>query len=223
MIPVDSKTPVKSDSSSESLYETITDDLVRQGYSINPEALPPSLAKALYQQVLELNQAEFDTAGIGRQQAHTVDTRVRTDEICWINGSTNTGQNWLNWAGGLREYINSQLFLGLFSFESHFAHYGPGDFYKRHLDAFKGESNRLLSLVVYLNPEWEEEDKGELVLYRDEHDMTGIKVSPTFGTVVAFLSEDFPHEVLPAKRDRYSIAGWYRLNNSIGNRIDPPR
>ncbi|WP_343987283.1 2OG-Fe(II) oxygenase [Kangiella japonica] len=220
---MDSKAPVKSDSSSESLYETITDDLVRQGYSINPEALPPSLANALYQQVLELNQAEFDTAGIGRQLAHTVDTQVRTDEICWINGSTDTGQNWLNWAGGLREYINSQLFLGLFSFESHFAHYGPGDFYKRHLDAFKGESNRLLSLVVYLNPDWKEEDKGELVLYRDEHDMTGIKVSPTFGTVVAFLSEDFPHEVLPAKRDRYSIAGWYRLNNSIGNRIDPPR
>lgn len=220
---MDSNAPIQSDSSSESLYETITDDLVRQGYSINSEALPVSLAKALYQQVQELNQAEFDTAGIGRQRAHTVDSRVRTDEICWINGSTDTGQRWLDWAGGLREYINSQLFLGLFSFESHFAHYGPGDYYKRHLDAFQGESNRLLSLVVYLNPDWRTIDKGELVLYRDEHDMTGIKVSPTLGTVVAFLSEKFPHEVLPAKRDRYSIAGWYRLNNSIGNRIDPPR
>lgn len=220
---MDSNSPLKSHSSDECLYQKITDDLVMQGYSINPKALPLSLAKALYQQLQDLNRAEFDTAGIGRQQAHTVDTRIRTDEICWINGSTDSGQNWLNWAGGLREYINSQLFLGLFSFESHFAHYGPGDFYKRHLDAFKGESNRVLSLVVYLNPDWEPQDKGELVLYRDESDLEGIKVAPSFATVVAFLSEDFPHEVLPAKRDRYSIAGWFRLNNSIENRIDPPR
>ena len=47
-------------------------------------------------------------------------------------------------------------------------------------------------------------------------------VTPSFGTIVVFLSEEFPHEVLPAKRDRYSIAGWFRLNSSIANNIDPP-
>jgi SM-20-related protein len=36
------------------------------------------------------------------------------------------------------------------------------------------------------------------------------------------LSEDFPHGVLPAQRDRYSIAGWFRLNTSLFDRIDPP-
>jgi SM-20-related protein len=53
-------------------------------------------------------------------------------------------------------------------------------------------------------------------------DNSKIKVLPSFGTIVVFLSEEFPHEVLPAKRDRYSIAGWFRLNNSIDNNIDPP-
>lgn len=205
------------------LFESIASDLSEKGYSVNQNALPQHLSLQLLDQLHVMSRKEFDTAGIGRQQDHTVDNSVRTDEICWIDGSSEAGEKWLAWSSELREYLNSQLFLGLFSFESHFAHYGPGDFYKRHLDAFKGESARLLSLVVYLNPDWETEDKGELVLYRDVHDSTGIKVSPTFGTVVAFLSEDFPHEVLPAKRDRYSIAGWYRLNNSIGNRIDPPR
>ena len=90
-------------------------------------------------------------------------------------------------------------------------------------EPFKGESNRILSLVVYLNPDWTADDQGELVLYRDEDDSQGIKVTPTFGTVVAFLSEEFPHEVLPANRDRYSIAGWYRLNTSQPDRVDPPR
>ncbi|MET0091118.1 MAG: hypothetical protein ABW068_14070, partial [Candidatus Thiodiazotropha sp.] len=36
-------------------------------------------------------------------------------------------------------------------------------------------------------------------------------------------SERFPHEVLPAQRDRYSIAGWYRVINNQQGRIDPPR
>ncbi|WP_338057695.1 2OG-Fe(II) oxygenase [Shewanella japonica] len=46
-------------------------------------------------------------------------------------------------------------------------------------------------------------------------------VTPSLGTIVVFLSEEFPHEVLPAKLDRYSIAGWFCLNNSIANKAEP--
>ena len=113
--------------------------------------------------------------------------------------------------------------LGLYSFESHFAVYQPGAFYKRHLDAFKGQANRVLSLVTYLNPDWQEADGGQLVIYTSEEDKTGIRVLPKFGTVVVFLSEEFPHEVLPATRSRSSIAGWYRVNGTIGDVIDPPQ
>jgi SM-20-related protein len=119
--------------------------------------------------------------------------------------------------------LNQRLFLGLFSFESHYAHYAPGAYYKRHYDAFRGEANRVLSVVCYLNPNWSASDGGELVLYRDEQDREGLKVVPLYGTVVVFLSEEFPHEVLPASRDRYSVAGWFRVNCSIDNKIDPPR
>ena len=104
-----------------------------------------------------------------------------------------------------------------------------GDFYKKHKDAFKGEGNRVLSVVVYLNQNWSRDDGGELVIYDQslansaiiEHNK--ITVTPSFGTIVVFLSEEFPHEVLPALRDRYAIAGWFRLNTSIANNIDPPR
>lgn len=37
-----------------------------------------------------------------------------------------------------------------------------------------------------------------------------------------FLSEEFPHEVLPASRERYSIAGWFRVNGNGAGRVDPP-
>lgn len=50
------------------------------------------------------------------------------------------------------QLLNRHLLLGLFSFESHFTHYRAGDFYKQHQDAFKGQANRILSLVVYLIP-----------------------------------------------------------------------
>ena len=90
------------------------------------------------------------------------------------------------------------------------------------MDAHKGDANRVLSIVVYLNPEWLPESDGESVLYKDESDKKGIKVTPMFGTVVVFLSEEFPHEVLATQRDRYAIAGWFRLNSSILGRIDPP-
>ena len=123
----------------------------------------------------------------------------------------------------MQRFLNQRLFLGLFSFESHFAHYSPGAYYKRHYDAFQGEENRVLSIVTYLNPSWGNTEGGELVLYCGERDSEGIKVVPLYGTVVVFLSKEFPHEVLPASRDRYSVAGWYRVNGSIGNKIDPPR
>ncbi|WP_252738348.1 2OG-Fe(II) oxygenase [Saccharophagus degradans] len=202
--------------------QTLLDDIAMQlrvqGYSINAEAVPASLAHALYQQA---KREQLRPAGIGRQQSHAVDRSVRKDSISWITAESAAGTEWLAWADSLKVALNRQLLLGLFSFESHFAHYPPGGFYKKHVDAFKGEANRVLSMVVYLNPQWRDEDGGELVIYLE--DGSSVKVAPRFATLVTFLSEEFPHEVLPAKADRYSIACWFRMNSSHAGRVDPPR
>lgn len=204
------------------LFERFALDLQTQGYSICPGALPPALAQEICEQLYGLDQSDFSQAGVGRQNRHMRNEFVRTDRICWFTGETPTGRRWLDWAERLQIYLNRHLFMGLFSFESHLAHYAEGDFYKRHYDAFRDQRNRVLSLVLYLNPSWGPEDGGELVLYRDDTDREGIKVTPLLGTVVLFLSEEFPHEVLPSQRDRYSIAGWYRVNGSTVDRVDPP-
>ena len=81
----------------------------------------------------------------------------------------------------------------------------------------------LFRLFYILTPDWAAADGGELVLYTDTGAEAGVgqngagspaavRVLPTFGTMVFFLSEKFPHEVLPARRTRYSIAGWFRIN-----------
>jgi SM-20-related protein len=205
------------------LFEKIADDILEKGYSVNPGGLPIELADTLYGHLNHLPNDYFDQAGIGRKTDFAHNEFVRTDEICWINGESDAGKSWLYWTSEFQKSLNRRLFLGLFSFESHFAHYAPGDFYKKHRDAFKGETNRVISLVVYLNPGWQPEDGGELVMYLDQDCQQTLNVTPSYGTVVAFLSEEFLHEVLPANRHRYSIAGWFRVNNSTTLSVDPPR
>lgn len=206
------------------LFAAIAQGLRERSYAVLPMALPAALCASLLAQLAMMRDEQFSPAGIGRQDDHILNSRVRSDEICWINGTSVAGQQWLDWCGRLQRALNEQLLLGLFSFESHFAHYGPGDFYRRHLDAFRGATNRVLSLVAYLNPEWGADDGGELVLYLGEGDDAVCEtVVPGLGTLVVFLSEEVPHEVLPAKRDRYSIAGWFRVNGSRMERVDPPR
>jgi len=207
----------------DSLFALIAEGIENKGYTILPAAFPETLTDKLfiYQQQMEADK--FENAGIGRGNEYLKNEFVRTDAISWITGETDAGKDWLNWVSGLQSYLNRRLFLGLFSFESHFAHYSPGDYYKRHYDAFKGESNRVLSLIVYFNSHWLASDGGELVLYQNQYDQVGTKVVPLMGTIVAFLSEEFPHEVLSANRNRYSIAGWFRVNTSVSVRVDPPR
>lgn len=205
------------------LFARITDDLSHQGYTVIPNALPDTLASSLFDQVRDLDSSAYSEAGIGRQNDLTLNQFVRRDEICWIEGQSPAEHDWLKWTAGLQQYLNQHLFLGLFSFESHFARYQPGDFYRKHLDAFRGEANRRLSVVTYLNPGWLPEDGGELVIYDIDSDEEVVRVTPAYGTLVVFLSEEFPHEVLTAKRHRHSIAGWFRVNGSCNERVDPPR
>jgi len=206
----------------ESLFALIAQDINQQGYSIRPTAMPEALTNTLYMHQQAMESYKFKEAGIGRGKEYLKNEFVRTDAISWITGETNAGKEWLNWIANLQSFLNRRLFLGLFSFESHFAHYRPGDYYKRHYDAFKGESNRILSIVVYFNRHWLASDGGELGLYKNDRDKEGTRVVHLLGTIVAFLSEEFPHEVLAAKRDRYSIAGWFRVNTSVTDKVDPP-
>ncbi|MEQ8952828.1 MAG: 2OG-Fe(II) oxygenase [Gammaproteobacteria bacterium] len=203
------------------LFQRIADGIAQQGYVILPTALPETVCESLLDYLAKLQQQDFHHAAIGRSQDQARNRFVRRGKICWIREEHPGSRTWLAWADRLRAFLNQRLFLGLFSFESHFSFYECGDFYRRHLDAFRGESNRVLSLVTYLNKGWHPDQGGELVLYPPESE--SIKVIPAFGTVVVFLSEEIPHEVLPTQRERFAVSGWFRINGSAGANLDPPR
>jgi SM-20-related protein len=111
----------------------------------------------------------------------------------------------------LRRAFNQCLLLGLEEFESHYAVYPPGAGYVRHLDRLRDDDARVLSAVLYLNEDWREADGGALRLYLA--DGTHRDMLPCAGRLVLFLSAEFEHEVLPATRERASIAGWFRQRN----------
>jgi SM-20-related protein len=77
--------------------------------------------------------------------------------------------------------------------------------------------------VYYLNQTWGKSDGGELALYapKDKQDDPIRLIPPLFNQCVIFLSDSFPHEVLLSHKDRFSIAGWYRINNNGQNIVDP--
>lgn len=206
------------------IYNGIADALHSRGYAILPAVLPPALTDALFLHFKSLTDNEFHRAGIGKQIDHQVNAFIRSDTIAWLDGSHTATRDYLDWMEQLRLALNRRLFLGLFDFECHYAWYQRGAFYKKHLDAFRGHTNRVISTVLYLNPAWEAQDGGELVLFERRNENRALeRVTPQYGRLVLFLSEDFPHEVLPVNRPRYSIAGWFRVNNSLGPVIDPPR
>ena len=60
--------------------------------------------------------------------------------------------------------------------------------------------------MLYLNESWSAGDGGALRLHLPAGQQD---VLPRAGTLVAFLSGRFEHEVLPARRERLSLTGWF--------------
>ena len=193
------------------VFESIARGLEIDGYCVVEDALPEDLCSAL-QQRARATRSDFRPARVGREQGRRRRPTIRQDQIRWLSSDDAVEDRWLQWMHGLRLYLNQHLILGLFHFESHFACYPPGARYLLHRDSFKGAANRVLSCVVYLNEDWSAEQGGELLLY-SEDDLIVARVMPRFATLVVFLSEEFPHEVLPATRDRYSVTGWFQVND----------
>lgn len=206
---------------SELKIDHIADNLNTHGYVLLHDFLPFQLIQALLQELQGFSEQAFKPAAIGRDSLQQLNEKVRSNTLHWLEGDTTVQLHYLAIMEQLRIGINRRLFMGLFDFECHYSHYRPGDFYKRHIDAFKGSSNRVLSTVLYLNTEWHKDHKGELVLYSENHVSPLLIVAPKFNDCIVFLSDVFPHEVLVTQRDRYSIAGWFRVNGSHGIKIDP--
>ncbi|MDI5922989.1 2OG-Fe(II) oxygenase [Halomonas sp. LR5S13] len=203
----------------------LVDALVAQGWYVGEAFIPADLCAELYQELGAMADREaLDAAGIGRGQEHALRRDIRGDAIRWLDRESRARRRYLEAMGALQQELNRALFLGLFEYEAHFAHYPSGAFYRRHLDSFRGRANRVVSTVGYLNPDWPADGGGEMVIFAAEDpERELVRVRPEAGTFACFLSESVPHEVLPTRLPRASIAGWFRRNASLGGLVDPAR
>jgi SM-20-related protein len=188
----------------------LIDDLAAQGWSQQHAFLPQSLTAELAQECRARAAAgELAPAAIGRAAGQAIVEGIRGDRILWIEkGQSAACDRFLAAMDRLRQELNRQLFLGLDELECHFAFYPPGAYYLRHFDRFRDDDLRSVTVVFYLNPDWQAEQGGALRIYLDER--RSLDLLPEAGTLACFVSADFAHEVLPASRERLSLTGWFR-------------
>jgi SM-20-related protein len=186
----------------------------RQGWAAVPECMSDEDSRRLMGECASgFDQGGFRRAGVGRGEQLEVREEVRRDHVMWLEpGESSIEQEiWLAKIETLRLALNQQFYLGLFGFEGHFAIYPEGAFYRAHLDRHAGTTKRIVTVILYLNPDWQVGDGGELKLWTTPGERNGpyTIVEPRLGTMVCFLAGDFWHEVLPAKKTRMSITGWF--------------
>ena len=144
--------------------------LTERGYVVLPGAMPDVDWQKLRAEAEQLLAAgAFAAARVGRGDGDGAlrESAVRGGSVCWLDASMPSGAMFMGWMDGLRVSLNRALFLGLDSFEAHYAHYPIGASYGTHIDRHRRTNTRVVSVVIYLNPDWPADAAGELVIYDD--------------------------------------------------------
>jgi len=193
----------------------LVEELAHNRISINPNYFDTAVVTTLHGELAELaEQDRLHAAHIGKAQQRTRIREIRGDSIHWLNGETGAQQCFLDEMTQLQNTLNRQLFLGLTELEAHFAHYPPGSGYQKHFDSFHNNNLRRITIVAYLNPDWQQGDGGELEIFDGDTVIT--RIAPLGGTLVCFVSEEIPHQVAVTYRERFSISGWFRVRDTAG-------
>lgn len=189
-------------------FDSIADGLAEHGYAVVDQFLSQhEVDEILILPDFKHAHGHFKKAGIGKNNSLQINEAVRGDYIQWLDKTTSPApvKVYLNRLSELVQFLNQALFLSLKDYEVHMTVYPIGSYYKRHLDQFKHDDHRKLSVICYLNNDWKEEHGGQLNMFLPEGSQS---ILPTAGRLVCFRSDAIEHEVLPATRERLSLTGW---------------
>ncbi len=194
----------------------LIEQLADRGFGVVDDFVEGPLLTQLRWRCSELQASgALRPAKVGRGADEKLVPEVRGDFIAWLQQPTQGAeQQLLARLDELRVALNRALMTGLEDYQGHFAVYPPGAAYGRHFDRLQGSDLRAISAALYLNDAWLPEDGGQLRLYLGGE--RSVDVLPKGGRLVAFLSDRFEHEVLPARRERMSFTGWFRRRSLDG-------
>ena len=170
------------------------------------------LSETFYREIRDyferlLEEREFDKAAIGSSGQRQVESNIRGDFIYWLDREADSEiSDLFDLFDEVLRNLRQQLFLSLSDYEFHFALYPPETRYKKHVDQFHGSTNRIISMLIYLNENWKAGDGGELKIYGANGKET--LVEPLARRLVMFKSATVEHEVMITRTRRRSITGW---------------
>lgn len=198
--------------SQEEKFEGLIEGIVANGYGVCDDFLSSEEVAMLNARFTErFDDGNFKEAGIGKQSEVHQAKEIRGDKILWLeNGTTNIAERiLLDKNQAFINYLNQTCYLGIVDAEIHFAKYDIGKFYRRHRDTFQAQKGRILSVIYYLNNNWQAENGGNLLIYTQENNIEKtISIAPLAGRLVCFESDKLDHEVSETFRERLSITGW---------------
>ena len=192
-------------------FDLLIDSYLSNHIGIAPAFITQELSAGLQQNIIQLQEDDLMTpAGIGNEEVKDSNQKMRSDKIYWMDKSHNNlfENEFLLHAENFINYLNETCYAGINAYEFHYAVYEEGSFYKRHKDQFKNNNDRKFSLITYLNPNWVNEDGGQLQVYQNDSMQ---QVPPHSQTAVLFKSDEIEHEVTRANRSRMSVTGWLKI------------
>lgn len=193
-------------------FEELIAGISKNGYAVCDDFLATSEVENLLKTfTIRYDAGIFKQAGIGKLSEVRKELSTRGDEILWIetNSKDAAERVLLDKIQDFVQYLNQTCYLGIVDTEIHFAKYSIGKFYRRHRDAFQAQKGRVLSVIFYLNVDWQPQNGGNLVIYTQENNLEkAVSITPMAGRLVCFESKKLDHEVTETFAERFSITGW---------------
>jgi SM-20-related protein len=201
----------------ENKIHQLIERIAKNNWTKQDNFLPVDIAEEILDEIrYRWHEDDFKKAGVGRADNFDIRPEIRTDKILWLNPNNLSKALKYYW-DIMEDYklqLNQAFFLSLVEFEAHLAVYPVGSFYKKHLDQFKNVQHRLITCIFYLNKSWDEINAGQLRIYNNDFSSC-TDIFPEFNSFVSFRSDLVYHEVLPTKRERYTVSGWLRVRSNM--------
>ena len=193
------------------VFESIARQLEECGFALLDQAFEKSALDALRSEAMvEYEEGLFKRAAIGKGLEKKAIAEIRGDRVKWLDRAAASENQQVYWQtmDELRNFLTSYFRVHLERTEAHFAVYPEGAFYAKHLDQFQTASNRIFSVILYLNPDWVEGHGGELRVHHADGTISDF--APLYGRLILFRSDAIEHEVMVTTKPRVSLTGWMR-------------
>lgn len=193
------------------IFDQLINTFIENKVGLSTQFLSEEVVAQLQNNVVQLAlNHNLKVAGTSNSTI-VINKEVRGDQIFWLDKMHNNPfeTEFLNLIDDFVLHLNSSCYTGITDYEFHYALYGAGSFYSKHLDQFKNNDSRQYSMIFYLNHQWKTGDGGELCIHHEDDSLQCI--APMAGTSVFFKSSELLHEVLLTHKPRMSITGWLKV------------